>query len=115
MCIIISKYDYIKFVGEIQYITGYVSALYLYLLFFQALKLSKTALGQNASGKIVNLLSNDVSRFDIVSIFIHHMWVAPTSALIVMYFLYSEAGYAGALGIVPVFLVMPLQGRENAS
>lgn len=81
-------------------------------LFSQALRLSKTALGETASGKIVNLLSNDVSRFDIVSIFIHHMWIAPTSALVVMYFLYAEAGYAGALGMVPVFLVLPLQCKH---
>lgn len=75
----------------------------------QALKLSKKALGETASGKIVNLLSNDVSRFDIVSIFIHHMWVAPTSAICVAYFLWVEAGYAGIIGIIPVFLVLPLQ------
>ncbi|KAJ8979911.1 hypothetical protein NQ317_005347 [Molorchus minor] len=79
------------------------------LIYRKALRLSKTALGETASGKIVNLLSNDVSRFDIVSIFIHHMWIAPTSALVVTYFLYVEAGYAGAIGILPVFLVVPLQ------
>ncbi|XP_057653050.1 ATP-binding cassette sub-family C member 4-like [Diorhabda carinulata] len=79
------------------------------LIYRKALRLSKTALGETASGKIVNLLSNDVSRFDIVSIFIHHMWVSPTSAIIIMYFLYSEAGYAGILGILVVFLVVPLQ------
>lgn len=73
--------------------------------------MSKTALGDTAAGKIVNLLSNDVSRFDMVSIFIHHMWVAPTSALFVTYFLYVEAGYAGIIGIIPVFLVVPLQSE----
>ncbi|XP_018561045.1 multidrug resistance-associated protein 4 [Anoplophora glabripennis] len=80
------------------------------LIYRKALRLSKTALGDTASGKIVNLISNDVSRFDLVSFLIHHMWVAPTSALIVTYFLYTEAGYAGVLGIIPVFLVVPLQG-----
>lgn len=69
------------------------------------------ALGETASGKIVNLLSNDVSRFDLVSILIHHMWVAPTSALIVTYFLWAEAGIAGIIGIIPVFLVVPLQSK----
>lgn len=77
----------------------------------QALRLSRTALSETASGKVVNLLSNDVSRFDIVSIFIHHMWVAPTSTLIVMYFLWSQAGYAGIVGIIPVFFVVPLQSK----
>lgn len=81
------------------------------LFALQALRLSKTALGETASGKIVNLLSNDVSRFDIVSIFIHYMWVSPLSTLFVMYFLYTEAGFAGLVGIITVFLVVPLQGK----
>ncbi|VEN35015.1 unnamed protein product [Callosobruchus maculatus] len=79
------------------------------LIYRKSLRLSKTALGETASGKIVNLLSNDVSRFDIVSIFIHQMWIAPASAIIVMYFLYKEAQLAGIVGVVVVFLVTPLQ------
>lgn len=79
------------------------------LIYRKALRLSRTALGETASGKIVNLLSNDVSRFDIVSIFIHPMWVCPLTALIVAYFLWADAGLAGVIGIVPVFLVVPLQ------
>lgn len=77
----------------------------------QALRLSKKALGDTASGKVVNLLSNDVSRFDIASILIHPMWVAPTSAIIVTYLLWNTAGYAGIIGIIPVFLVVPLQSN----
>lgn len=79
------------------------------LIYRKALKLSKTALGETASGKIVNLLSNDVSRFDIVSIMVHSMWEAPLVALIIMYLLYTEAGYAALIGIIPVFCVVPLQ------
>ncbi|XP_017768861.1 PREDICTED: multidrug resistance-associated protein 4-like [Nicrophorus vespilloides] len=79
------------------------------LIYRKALKLSRTALGETASGKVVNLLSNDVSRFDVVSILIHHMWVAPLSSCIVTYFLWSEAGLAGIIGILPVLLVVPLQ------
>lgn len=75
----------------------------------QALRLSKTALGETAPGKVVNLVANDVNRFDLVSIFIHHMWSAPLSALIIAYFLYIEAGYAGLIGIAAVFIVVPIQ------
>ncbi|GLV39331.1 uncharacterized protein CBL_20420 [Carabus blaptoides fortunei] len=80
------------------------------LIYRKALKLSRSALGDTASGKVVNLLSNDVSRFDIVSIFLHHMWAAPTISIIVAYFLWVEAGYAGLVGIATVFVVVPLQG-----
>lgn len=41
------------------------------------------------------------------------MWVAPTSALIVAYLLYDAAGYAGLIGIAPVFLVVPLQSNPE--
>ena len=79
------------------------------VVYRKALRLSKTALGETAPGKIVNLLANDVNRFDLVSIFIHHMWSAPLSALIIAYFLYTEAGYAGLIGIAAVFVVVPIQ------
>lgn len=70
-------------------------------------------MGETASGKVVNLLSNDVSRFDIVSIFIHHMWIAPTITVIVAYFLWVDAKYAGLIGIATVFVVVPLQGNNR--
>ena len=54
-------------------------------------------------------MANDVNRFDLVSILIHHMWSAPLSALIIAYFLYNEAGYAGLIGIAAVFVVVPIQ------
>ncbi|KAK5647088.1 hypothetical protein RI129_005552 [Pyrocoelia pectoralis] len=79
------------------------------LIYRKALKLSRTALGESAAGKVVNLLSNDVSRFDVASVFIHHMWVAPTTALVVLYLLWIEAGYCGLIGMIPIFLICPLQ------
>ncbi|XP_043529381.1 ATP-binding cassette sub-family C member 4-like [Frieseomelitta varia] len=79
------------------------------VVYRKALRLSKTALGETAPGKVVNLVANDVNRFDLVSILIHHMWSAPLSALIVAYFLYNEVGYAGLIGIAAVFFVVPIQ------
>ncbi|KOC62297.1 putative multidrug resistance-associated protein lethal(2)03659 [Habropoda laboriosa] len=79
------------------------------VVYRKALRLSKTALGETAPGKVVNLVANDVNRFDLVSIFIHHMWSAPLSALVIAYFLYIEAGYSGLIGIAAVFVVVPIQ------
>ncbi|XP_043284228.1 ATP-binding cassette subfamily C member 4-like isoform X2 [Venturia canescens] len=79
------------------------------VVFRKGLRLSTTALGETAPGKVVNLVANDVNRFDLVSIFINHMWSAPLSAIIIGYFLWVEAGYAGLIGIAAVFIVVPVQ------
>ncbi|CAH0558001.1 unnamed protein product [Brassicogethes aeneus] len=87
------------------------------LVYRKALRLSKTALGDTASGKIVNLISSDVSRFEYVTVLIHQMWVAPTSAAIGLYIMYSKCGYPIFIGIIPFFLILVLQsyiGRLSA-
>lgn len=79
--------------------------------FLQALRLSQTALGETAPGKVVNLLSNDVNRFDIVSMFLHAMWTAPLMAMLVGYLLWVEVRWAGMVGIAIVFIVVPIQSE----
>jgi ABC-type multidrug transport system, ATPase and permease components len=79
------------------------------LIYRKSLRLSRSALGETASGKVVNLLSNDVSRFDMVSIFIHAMWTAPLSTIIVLYLLWTGAGYSALIGVGIVFIIVPLQ------
>uniref|UniRef100_A0A336LQQ2 CSON001219 protein n=1 Tax=Culicoides sonorensis TaxID=179676 RepID=A0A336LQQ2_CULSO len=75
----------------------------------KALRLSKTALGDTSPGKVVNLLSNDVNRFDIVSVFIHSMWSAPLLTVIVGYLLWIESGWGGLIGMFVIFIVTPIQ------
>lgn len=79
------------------------------IIYRKSLRLSQTALGETAVGKVVNLLSNDVNRFDIVSFFVHSMWTAPLMSLVVGYLLFIEVGWAGMIGIAIVFIVVPIQ------
>ena len=79
--------------------------------FFQALKLSKTALGETTIGQVVNLLSNDVNRFDWSLIFIHYLWIAPLQTVIVSYFMYRAVGWSAFLGLLFLILLIPLQGK----
>ncbi|GLG99905.1 Probable multidrug resistance-associated protein lethal(2)03659 [Gryllus bimaculatus] len=74
-----------------------------------ALRLSQSALGRTAAGQMVNLLSNDVSRFDQVSMLLHYMWAAPLTGAICAYFMYREVGWPAFTGIAAVFVVVPLQ------
>ncbi|XP_011705813.1 PREDICTED: multidrug resistance-associated protein 4-like, partial [Wasmannia auropunctata] len=69
------------------------------VIYRKALRLSTTALGETAPGKVINLVANDVNKFDFVFFLFHHLWSAPLSTLIVAYILYHEVGYAGLIGI----------------
>lgn len=84
------------------------------IIYRKALRLSQTALGQTAPGKVVNLLSNDVNRFDIVSLFLNAMWTGPLMTLIAGYLLWVEVGWAGMIGIAVVFVVVPIQSKLHA-
>lgn len=79
------------------------------LIYRKTLRLSKTALGETAAGQAVNLLSNDVSRFDLVTFFLHYLWSAPLGALLILYYMWLEAGIAGIVGVLAVLVVVPLQ------
>lgn len=76
------------------------------------MRLSQTALGETAPGKVVNLLSNDVNRFDFVSLFLNAMWTAPLATLIIGTLLWHEIGIAGLIGIGVVFIVVPIQSKS---
>ncbi|XP_059609695.1 probable multidrug resistance-associated protein lethal(2)03659 [Phlebotomus argentipes] len=79
------------------------------LVYRKALRLSRAALGNVAPGKVVNLLSNDVNRFDMVSVFVNWLWSAPLLALTIGYILYELVGVPALIGIAIVLIVMPLQ------
>lgn len=81
------------------------------LIYRKALCLSKTALGQTTTGQVVNLLSNDVNRFDIAIIFLHYLWIGPVETIIVTYFMYQQVGISAVLGVLFLLLFIPMQGN----
>lgn len=80
------------------------------LIYRKALKLSKTALGATTIGQAVNLLSNDVNRFDVAIIFLHYLWIGPLETIIVTYFMYKQVGVAAIIGVASLLMFIPLQG-----
>ncbi|CAH1286470.1 unnamed protein product [Diabrotica balteata] len=79
------------------------------VIYRKALRLSKSALAETTIGQMVNLLSNDVGRFDQAVHHLHYFYMAPIQALIVMVFLYVVVGWTGLLGTVFLLLSIPLQ------
>ncbi|XP_063867034.1 ATP-binding cassette sub-family C member 4-like isoform X1 [Scylla paramamosain] len=79
------------------------------LIYRKALRLSKAALGKTTTGQMVNLLSNDVNRFDTSAIFLHYIWIGPLQTLIVLGILWNEIGPACLAGIMLLLLFVPFQ------
>ena len=83
------------------------------LLYRKALKLSNSALGQTTVGQMVNLLSNDVSRFDTAVIQGHYLWAGPLQLVIVTFLLYQKIGPSALLGAAFLLAFVPLQSRSG--
>ena len=62
------------------------------MIYNKCLKLSRTALGSISLGKIVNMLSSDVGRFDSTAFGIHYLWVGPIQTIVVTALIYNEVG-----------------------
>lgn len=80
-------------------------------LFMQALRLSHKALNETAPGKIVNLLSNDVNRFDAILNVLHPLWASPLMTIVASYILWVETRWAGMIGLFVVLLIVPIQSE----
>lgn len=80
------------------------------LLYRKALRLSLCSLGGRTVGNVVNLMSNDVNRFDVATLFVHYLWISPLQLVVITYFMYKEMGSAAILGIIVVIGFIPLQG-----
>ncbi|KAJ8941680.1 hypothetical protein NQ314_010326 [Rhamnusium bicolor] len=69
------------------------------LVYRKVLRLSRTALGNTTVGQLVNLLSNDVSKFDQGFVLAHFVWVGPIQVAVGTWLLYREIGMAALYGL----------------
>ncbi|KAJ8350063.1 hypothetical protein SKAU_G00251930, partial [Synaphobranchus kaupii] len=80
-----------------------------HMIYKKALCLSSAAMGKTTTGQIVNLLSNDVNKFDEVTIFLHFLWAGPLQAVAVIGLLWYEIGPSCLAGMAVLIFLMPLQ------
>ncbi|XP_018322257.1 multidrug resistance-associated protein 4-like [Agrilus planipennis] len=81
------------------------------LIYRKLLRLSTKSLNEAAAGKVVNLLSNDVNRFDLVVILLHFFWIMPIQVVLLTYLIWREVGVSAFIGVaVMLILTLPLQG-----
>lgn len=67
-------------------------------------------MGGHTVGNVVNLMSNDVNRFDAALLYFNYLWLSPVQMLLILYLLYRQIGVAALFGMVAIFIFIPLQG-----
>lgn len=80
------------------------------LIYRKALRISKSSTQEGQNGKIINLLSNDLAKFEVAFIYIHEVWKGPLQAILFMVVIYKEIGIAGVIGLIFLLAFIPLQG-----
>ncbi|XP_065758076.1 ATP-binding cassette sub-family C member 4-like isoform X2 [Muntiacus reevesi] len=80
-----------------------------HMIYHKTLRLSNSAIGKTTTGQIVNLLSNDVNRFDMVTVRLHNLWIGPLIAIAVVILLWMEIGISSLAGMALLIILMLLQ------
>ncbi|XP_015127764.1 multidrug resistance-associated protein 4 [Diachasma alloeum] len=81
------------------------------LIYRKILKLSRSSANRTTSGQIINLLSNDVARFDQVFTLLHSLWIIPLQSAAIAYLIWQNVGMATLAGIFLLLMqTVPVQG-----
>ncbi|XP_059049022.1 ATP-binding cassette subfamily C member 4-like [Achroia grisella] len=74
------------------------------LLYRKILKLNRTGMSKTEPGHVINLMSNDVNRFDMVSMFLNYLWVMPIVAPVVAYLVWQHVAWATLAALAVILL-----------
>ena len=82
------------------------------LLGLQLLRLSKVGANHSATGHIVNVMSNDVCRFDYTPHHIGFLIITPLQVVITTYILWTMVGPSAVVGVGFILLqTLPVQSE----
>ncbi|XP_040165805.1 multidrug resistance-associated protein 4-like [Anopheles arabiensis] len=79
------------------------------LLYKKALRITKAAGTDGMTGQVINLLSNDVAKFDTATGFVHDIWKGLIELVVLGFFIYKQIGISGLFGIAFLLSFIPLQ------
>ncbi|XP_008207016.1 probable multidrug resistance-associated protein lethal(2)03659 isoform X1 [Nasonia vitripennis] len=94
---------------SLMHLGGRVRVALSTLIYRKTLRLSKTAIGNTTSGKIVNLLANDITRLDYALVNINLLWTMPFCLVIIGIVLYTRGGWSALAGMLAIFILVPIQ------
>ncbi|KAL5279365.1 ABCC4.2 family protein [Megaselia abdita] len=77
------------------------------LIYQKIMKLSSSNDGLNA--KAINILSTDMSKFELAFIFVYRLWRGPFEAVVFGYLMYREVGPPALIGLMLLIAFIPFQ------
>lgn len=80
------------------------------LIYKKSLRLRKSC-QEVQSGKIINLLSNDLTKLELALQILHFIWNGPLQTIVFLIVMYSEIGIAAILGIILLVISIPTQSK----
>ncbi|XP_046836014.1 ATP-binding cassette sub-family C member 4 [Vespa crabro] len=81
------------------------------LVYKKILRLSQGTTENTTSGQIINLLSNDVSRFDQLFTLLHYIWIMPIQGALISFLIWESVGIASLAGVFLITIqTIPVQG-----
>ncbi|XP_011877749.1 PREDICTED: multidrug resistance-associated protein 4-like isoform X1 [Vollenhovia emeryi] len=75
------------------------------LLYRKLLRLNRASMNQTGTGQIMNLLSNDVTRFDQLTQFVNYIWIMPVQIVIIGSIMWEKLGYSVLVGIGSLLII----------
>lgn len=75
------------------------------------MRLNKAFAVDGLNGRVINLMSNDVLRFNNSMQFLHFLWKGPLEILVFSYFLHREIGWYAFIGIGFILSFVPIQSK----
>lgn len=79
-------------------------------MFYNALRLkvsSNSSMNQTSTSRILNLISNDVNRFDLTILFLPFLWIGPIETAVVTYFLWEKVSVSSLFGVATLVMFIP--------
>ncbi|XP_030562712.1 probable multidrug resistance-associated protein lethal(2)03659 [Drosophila novamexicana] len=79
------------------------------LIYRKCLQVSKSSSNDGLRARAINILSNDLGRFDVALCFLHDTWKGPMESILIGYLMYREIGMSAVIGVSFMLSFIPLQ------
>lgn len=79
------------------------------LIYKKCFQLEKNVIQKVTTGKLVNLISNDVSKFELAITNLHFVWYGPVEVFVACYFTDVMLGHVASSSILLLFLCFLFQ------